>query len=66
MSAIFDAKHRGRCGNCDEQIDIGDSVTYDEDEVVHIGCVGQSLTAGLGVQEKVCDSCYLVHRGDCF
>jgi len=37
-SRPFAARWDGRCGFCDEDIDVGDEVCYCEDEVVHFDC----------------------------
>lgn len=40
MSRTFAARYPGRCAACDDPIEVGDLLTYDEDnEVVHAnGC----------------------------
>jgi len=35
---VFTAKWGGRCGVCDEEIDVGDECQYVDDEVCHVEC----------------------------
>ena len=35
----FTAQYPGRCGICDEPIDEGDLVAYDDDELCHQACI---------------------------
>jgi len=37
-SRPFDARWEGRCGICDDRIDVGDEVCYQDDEVCHYDC----------------------------
>lgn len=55
----FSARYAGRCGNCDNRIEPGDEVRYDDDELVHDQCPGES---GPG---DVCIYCWCIHRGEC-
>jgi hypothetical protein len=60
----FQAKYPGRCGSCDERIDVGDEVRYDDDELVHDRC--KALAADeQGDLTKVCPDCWLLHSGEC-
>jgi hypothetical protein len=34
----FEAKYHGRCGICDDKIELGDECHYVDDEVCHIEC----------------------------
>lgn len=37
----FQARYRGRCLACDDQIEPGDDVCYDEDDLVHAECADE-------------------------
>ena len=61
----FKAKFRGKCGNedCEDGIQVGDEVTYEEDVLVHVRCIYLvSVPSGI----PVCPDCHLEHRGECF
>ena len=70
MSA-FTAKHRSRCGECDDPIEVGDRATYDEDDqyAIHQACApGREDVAALSLRRipvVVCDQCYLTRPCDC-
>lgn len=38
MAKVFEAMYHGRCAVCDDEINEGDEVTYDDDELVHVEC----------------------------
>lgn len=57
----FEAKYPGRCGICDNRIDVGDQCTYSEDEVVHTKCDGPPKNP----RDGMCTQCFLVHAGEC-
>ena len=65
MSATFEAKYPGRCAACDERITPGDTVTYDDDELVHAACEVTSLPHPRDTAATVCRDCWTVHAGDC-
>ncbi len=61
----FPARFRGSCGACDEPIDPGDLVRYDDDsDLVHDRCE-PSNADDQGDLTKVCPGCWLVHSGEC-
>lgn len=39
---VFSARYGGRCALCPDPIDVGDDVTYVDDEVAHVACPGPS------------------------
>lgn len=61
----FTAKYPGRCAACDERIDEGDRVKYDDDELVHTACEVPSLPNERDDLTQVCRNCYLIHQGEC-
>ena len=62
----FKAKYKGRCGSdeCEDPIEVGDDVVYEEEKVlVHTRCLfSVSVPSGI----PVCKECHLEHKGDCF
>lgn len=38
MPKVFTARYYGRCLVCDERIEPGDDVAYDDDDLVHEAC----------------------------
>lgn len=62
----FQARYPGRCPSCDERIHEGDSVRYEDDELVHAACDVPSPTDLGDDLTTVCQSCYMVHAGECF
>lgn len=38
MAKVFEAAYPGRCAACDDEINEGDEVTYDDNELVHVEC----------------------------
>jgi hypothetical protein len=64
----FAAKYPGRCGSCERNIEPGDLVRYDDDELVHNKCAGLDLvtTAPSTGSALVCPECNIDHAGDCF
>ena len=58
--STFTARYPGRCGDCKDQIDPGDEVTYALDDVlVHADCLPDSIARGLN-PDKVAPA------GSCF
>lgn len=66
----FQARHAGRCTDCDEQFPPGTEIEYtDRDELIHAAgrCPDPALTpADLAPGERPCGYCRLVHRGECW
>lgn len=63
MSGQFTAKYHGRCACCEERIEPGDDVGYEDGALVCASCyVGDPAPAR---RETVCPSCWLVHPGSC-
>lgn len=63
-SGTFTANFPGECWQCEERIERGDQVRYQDDDVVHADCYAD--------QESVprqpvtpCSKCFLVHAGEC-
>jgi hypothetical protein len=50
----FDARYRGHCNTCDEPIEVGDQLRYEDDEVVH-GTCKETVRA----LREVCSTCWL-------
>lgn len=38
MSRVFEARYPGTCGECGDDIDPGDEVCYEDDELIHADC----------------------------
>lgn len=66
-SRLFAARFHGRCADCEEPIEPGDRVAFDEDnELICAGCVwGEPRRPARARPEKVCPGCHLVHAGSC-
>lgn len=62
-SRAFPARYEGTCSSCSEHIDTGDEVMFDDDELVHVDCTPETITART---EVPCKRCFIVHAGDCF
>ena len=68
MRVSFRAKYSGRCGACDDRINPGDDVRYDDDQLVHDVCPGPAYTPDqftLGPLETLCPQCFTIHAGEC-
>lgn len=61
----FTAKYSGRCASCDDRIHPGDTVTYDDDELVHAVCEVRSLPNSRDDRSAVCRDCWTIHAGEC-
>lgn len=62
-SAVFQAKYPGQCGRCDNRIQVGEHVHYDDDELIHVECAED-----IGLNNNVgtpCPDCWLIHKGEC-
>lgn len=58
MASLFAARYPGRCGACPDGIEIGDALTYDEDDVViHVEC--RPNHERIGKPPEVCPRCFL-------
>lgn len=62
MSGVFEARYRGECASCGWDIEPGEPVRYQDNELVHDDCDGDAEPAR---QQVVCPSCWLVHAGEC-
>ena len=58
----FEAKFTGRCSDCGERIQVGDQVTYADDELVHLECDGPDAPARIA---EVCGKCWLTKPCEC-
>jgi hypothetical protein len=66
---VFEARYPGHCYLCDDHIDPGDTVRYDDDELVHNKCATAEkiITAPkVGAPVAVCPHCNIDHAGECF
>lgn len=61
---MFEAKYAGRCGDCQEKINVGDLCHYVDDEVCHESCQGQH-TINRAKAEVLCPNCFMYHKGEC-
>lgn len=62
----FQARYPGRCGSCEERIHVGDSVQYEDDELVHADCPTPAVNQfTVGPRESLCASCFTIHAGEC-
>lgn len=62
MAAVFKAKFGSKCPACAEQIEVGDTVTWNDDRVVHEGCASAALLDEddpLRAAHGVCDKCFM-------
>ena len=59
----FPARYPGHCTRCDERINIGEPITYDEDDVVHADCDAHYEAAVRPV--AICPTCHLTKPCDC-
>jgi hypothetical protein len=58
----FEAKYGGWCADCDDRIQPGDTVTYNEDDaLIHMHCEG---LAPARIAE-VCGKCWLTKPCEC-
>jgi hypothetical protein len=62
-SRPFTAKFGGTCASCQDDIEAGDEVMFDDDELIHADCTEVPVRH---TAMKVCQKCFLVHAGDCF
>jgi hypothetical protein len=55
------------CICCEQRINVGDKVHYQDDELVHAGCeiIPDVLLPQLARTEKLCGTCYTYHAGEC-
>lgn len=61
----FEARYPDTCAGCFDPIKVGDVVTYEEGElVVHTDCRSRD-SLFLGKVQAPCQSCWLVHAGEC-
>ncbi len=60
----FPARFPGTCAHGDH-IDVGDLITYDEDDdLVHVEC-GAVNGMAHDLHERTCPDCYTIHAGEC-
>jgi len=59
----FEAKYGGWCADCDDRIQVGETITYTEDDgAVHMHCGGLNEPARIA---EVCGKCWLTKPCDC-
>lgn len=66
MAHSFTARYPGRCGGCDDGIEVGEVLTYDEDNVViHADCAPNPER--ISKPPEVCPRCFLAkaENGSC-
>lgn len=61
----FSAKYPGRCGHCDNRIEPGQQVRYEDDELVHDDCVPTPDLDAPRRNERACMECWTTHAGEC-
>lgn len=61
----FEAKYHGRCSGCDERIEPGDQVEYDDEQLVHTQCDTQANPDAPQRNERRCPDCWTWHAGEC-
>lgn len=54
MNGQFEARYPGRCGVCDERINVDDLATFVEDEIAHATCPTPVALA------DPCSRCFMV------
>lgn len=61
----FQAKYPGRCVACDDEIEVGDLLRWDDDVAVHAGCDAKNPMPEL--QRETCPKCWteIAVSGDC-
>lgn len=58
MAAVFEARRRGGCAACPDGIEVGDQVTWSEDdEVVHVHCLLEQRPPK-PAENEVCGRCF--------
>lgn len=63
MSAQFEARYGGTCGECDGRIIPGEHVTYsDDDALIHVACEDSAQPER---PAEVCSTCWLTKPCDC-
>ena len=64
MSRPFEARFGGRCAaDCGQPIREGDTVVYEDDELIHAECEGKQEPQR--PEKPACPSCWTVHAGEC-
>lgn len=63
MSRTFTARYYGRCACCEDRVEPGDTVAYEDDALVCASCSIGDRPAPR--PETVCPSCWLVQPCDC-
>lgn len=64
-SRAFEAKYPGMCENCDSNFEVGTSVMFEGQRVVHADA-DECVSLPARPDKKPCGKCFLVHAGDCF
>ena len=65
-SKVFAANFPGQCGTCEDRIEPGDKVRYEDDELVHESCPYVDVTKAPRNPPDVCPECNIDHAGKCF
>lgn len=65
MSTIFAAKWSGYCADvlCPDPIDVGDLITYVDDELVHEDCIPRPIVVPKA--DAVCGTCWTIQPCFC-
>lgn len=54
----FEAKYPGRCVNCDNDIEVGDTLRWDDDVAVHAACKSAEELR-IARERPACPKCWL-------
>lgn len=56
----FTARYPGRCPACGDPIDIGEDLTWDDDQAVHFTCAGRPRISVITERAReVCPRCFV-------
>lgn len=61
----FTARYHGRCACCEERIEPGDTVAYEDESLVCESCSASDDKPAARPAPSVCKRCWLVQPCDC-
>jgi hypothetical protein len=64
-SRSFEARYPGICETCGEDFEVGSSIMYDGDDLIHADN-SECMAFRDRPIRKPCTTCFLVHAGECF
>lgn len=65
MAKTFKARYRSACTQCPDPIEVGEVVTYDDDQLTaHATCVIEALPL-TGRKVEICGECHMQKPCDC-